>query len=807
MVAIQSFQCLADRVGIVAKNQTDYVQTMFACLEAGNVAVPLRSATDRDRINAAGVKQIITPGAGNPWFAGTFHPSETEAIALISFTSGTEGAPKGVMLTHQNLANVVARLNQVMQVDDSIREYVGVPVYHSFGFGRCRAVATAGGQIFIPSNGFNPAEIGELLRKGEINAISSVPSLWRVLLTNQDLIGQSGQRVRWIEIGSQYMSWQEKAQMKRLFPNARIVQHYGLTEASRTTLLEIHQTEGRQLESVGRSLGGVTVKLTPDGRIAIRGEHVAQAYLIEGEQVPLQDDEGWFETKDLGSLEDDYLYYQGRADDVINCGGIKVHPEALESKIYACIGRSNGLAVCRKPDPIRGEGFLVAVTGAIDLDRQELRKVVLQSTQELGVNAANAVTILDVDSLPQTATGKIQRRKLAEWYDSQTVEVAEPLSPEGDDSSPLRLALCRMLSLRQIQPDDTFISLGGDSLSYVEFSMVLERHLGYLPQGWENLRLSELEQLVPERRRYTTIEASMVFRALAIVEVVANHAGLIPAGYVGGGVDLLFLITGLNFARFQGESLLQGQFLQPILSLLRNLLIPYFAISLVYQVYRRELDLTVLLLISNFFNPVVSSIFPIWFVQVLTQCMVLFCLPFTVRSVRDYARVAPWKFGLMFLAIAVSACIVGLQLWDTNHLYNRVPHALFWIFVLGWCIHFAQSTAKKMATTAILLLLILVVLRSDITPHTIWTMGGVVLLWVQFVPVPQILKLPIQTVSAAAYYIYLTHIIFIHLLTRGVGVQSPLIVSAIAILGGALSWMAVQKIQQVVVGTRLKTHF
>ncbi|MBD1847835.1 acyl--CoA ligase [Cyanobacteria bacterium FACHB-63] len=98
---------------------------------------------------------------------------ETDDVALISFTSGTEGSPKGVILSHNNLADVVKRLNSLMQIDDSISEYIGVPVYHSFGFGRCRAVAMAGGQFFIPGNGFNPSEIGAMLKNGEINAVSA----------------------------------------------------------------------------------------------------------------------------------------------------------------------------------------------------------------------------------------------------------------------------------------------------------------------------------------------------------------------------------------------------------------------------------------------------------------------------------------------------------------------------------------------------------------------------------------------------------------------------------------------------------
>ena len=471
-----------NRIGIVAANHTGYVTAMMTVMETGKVGVPLRDANDYDRINAAYVEQIITPTAGEAWMTGDFKFPADDSLALISFTSGTESSPKGVLLTHNNLANVVKRLNTLMELDENIREYIGVPVYHSFGFGRCRAVAAAHGKFFIPENGFNPSEIGIMLKKGEINAISAVPSLWRVLLANKDLIGSFGKRVRWIEIGSQYMSRQEKEELKLLFPEARILQHYGLTEASRTTLLEIHQEEGDVLESVGRAIGGVAIKLTEDGRIAIQGEHVASKYLINGKEEKIRDDEGWFITNDLGDIENGYLYYKGRADDIINCGGIKVSPDMLEAKIYARIGYSDSLAVCRKADPLRGEGFLIAMTKEVKVDKPSLLEVVLQATREFGINASNAISITDIDSLPKTASGKVQRRKLSEWYalqehngenvgtqlDESYRQTNSYVPPKTELEHQLVLIWQEILGIPKVGVNDHFFELGNDSLLAVQ---------------------------------------------------------------------------------------------------------------------------------------------------------------------------------------------------------------------------------------------------------------------------------------------------------------------------------------------------
>jgi len=788
-----------ERLGIVAANHTGYIEAMFQCIESGSIAVPLRAVNDHDRIRLANVDRVIVPKPDASWMRRQWAAQTTANVALISFTSGTEGSPKGVILTHNNLADVVTRLNALMQVDDSICEYIGVPVYHSFGFGRCRAVATAGGKFFIPGSGFNPAEIGVMLKTGEINAISAVPSLWRILLANQDVIGSYGKRVRWIEIGSQYMSRQEKEALKSLFPRARIIQHYGLTEASRTTLLEIHEAEGEALESVGQAFGSVTVKITEEGRIAIRGEHVAQGYLIEGKETSLKDDQGWLLTNDLGSLEDGYLYYKGRADDVINCGGIKVHPETLEAKIYASIGYSSGLAICRKQDPMRGEGFLVAVTEDLKVDQQQLRETVVQAIQELGVNAANAVTVVEVDSLPKTATGKIQRKQLVDWYAqefSQEDQSTDITDSTLTNSSPVQATFCRVLKVRQIRPQDTFISLGGDSLSYVQLGMELERYLGYLPRNWEQIPLSELEKIVPQRRFSTTIEMNILLRALAISGVVLNHSGF---HFIEGGAMLLLLIAGLNFSRFQGCALIQGQ-LKSILPLFKHILIPYFVVAIAYQLWKQKLDLMVLLLLGDFQSTqqqIENNIFFVWFIANLVQTIILFSIPFSIQAVRNFAKASPWRFGIVYLGVGVAAHILGPLLWDSSYTADQVPHMLFWLFALGWCIHFAKSRAEKIATTALILMTEPAFLGFE-GLQIWWTLiGSVLLLWLPYVSIPTIIKSPIQMISAASYYIYLTVLIFITLITKLIGHDYPLITMSATLLGGVLTWAIVQALQQL----------
>jgi hypothetical protein len=447
-----------------------------------------RPDLDLDRVPGLVVAGDVVSAADHGWGRFDHVPSWSDDPAQIVFTSGTEGRPKPILLSHANLADVVARLNAVMEVDAGIREYIGVPVTYSFGLGRARAVSAAGGALYLPARGFDPHEIRDMLARDEINAVSAVPSLWRVLLAHPGVIGALGAKVRWIEIGSQYMARAEKEAMKALFPEARIVQHYGLTEASRTTFLDVSRTAGEALESVGAPTGAVEVAIGPDGAVRIRGPHVALGALDEtGRRRPLVDAEGWLVTRDRGELRDGLLWYGGRLDDQINLGGVKFAAEALERDVAALIPSAPlDFAIAAIPDPVRGDGILLAC-GPEAAEIADLLEAALRATlRRRGADPGRSLQVLRVAALPRTDTGKVRRPALRERFLALDAAARPEPAPDGagEALSPAELRVAaawrRVLGAAGITRASSFHDLGGDSLGAVQIGLAMEA-AGFAP--------------------------------------------------------------------------------------------------------------------------------------------------------------------------------------------------------------------------------------------------------------------------------------------------------------------------------------
>lgn len=774
-------------VGLVKNNSVDFIHQLFNLYRNGNVVAFLDSESTQTSDNIDIVK-IIDTDKSCGWSSVQYQPEITDEPAQIVYSSGTEGKPKALLISHRALSDVVQRLNSVMQIDETISEYIGVPVTFSFGLGRCRAVAAAGGRFFIPQHGFNPTEIRSMLDAGEINAISAVPSLWRMILQNPEVIGESGKKVKWIEIGSQYMSRSEKEQMKAIFPNAKIIQHYGLTEASRSTFLDISETEGDKLESVGKPYGEVEIKTSQDNRIQVKGPHVAMGIIVEGEIQSIVDDDSWLTTNDNGHIIDGYLYYDGRSDDIINLSGIKINPDLLQIKVNKALDSANHIAICRTTDPLRGDGIFVAVEKQSQLELNEIKQTVVNELSRMGINATSSLHVQYVENIPRTSTGKVQRKQLAQLLQrNKPVDNSKPHATSADVQS----IFAKIFPQHVITSNSTFKSLGGDSLNYVQLTMMLEKYLGQLPENWDQMAISALENSKSTNTgNLSRIDISNLLRAIAILFIVGTHTGM---EVLGGGTLLLIFLVGYNFARFKSQDIINNNIWQPLWSYIRLILIPYYLLAAVYLTWNRSFEIDVLLLYANLVEAKITVIFPFWFVQVLVQCLLLIALLFSIPAMRTALKNSPWNFSITVLFILVAIRAFYPYAWDTSHLNNLVPLRFMAIIWLGWCFVYADTPARR----ALLVITAsgFALLDTGLRTQTAWlVLGSLAMAYVPYILAPRILSYVIQLLASATFYIFVFNGIFIYVVVHILKVDSYLVAFAVGLGSSMFIWWATEYI-------------
>lgn len=768
-----SFQLPQNIVRLHKVSSVDFAQKAFELYSAGEPFVIDNPGGPSDQLPCQLNDVVPKPGGG--WLSLPAVRSDTADPAQIIFSSGTEGQAKAIVVSYRALADVVSRLNKTMQIDASIREYVGVPVTYSFGLGRLRAIAAVGGSAYLPANNFDVAEIVQLLKQDQINAISAVPTLWRVVLGSAAKFAEVAHKVRWIEIGSQFMSGSEKAELKALFPQAKIVQHYGLTEASRTTLLDVSAIDKALLDSVGEVGQGVEVKLADDSRIMIRGDHLASGLIVDGGLAPVTDADGWLVTSDLGAIENSMLYYRGRADDIINCSGVKIDPDALQQRLTAAANLKGEFAVCAVPDALRGQGVFIATTQKED--QAQLRRLADQCLQGFGLRAVDAIQVGIVDTIPKTATGKIQRKQLAQLYTPEQAVV----TPTDNGV----MGLFQEYFGPEVGLGDTFKILGGDSLRYVQVGSKLEDLIGILPKGWEGLPVQQLVALEAQTPpKVARVEITVFLRALAILAVVVIHAG-VEALY--GATVLLFMLVGYNFARFQTDALVVGHYWSKIAKFIGVTLIPYYAFALLFMLFNKQLNVPLLLLYENFVGNDLTLIFPFWFVQQLTQCLLLVGLVFWIPFNRDKLAENISQYSMIACVLVVAATLAFQWLVQPESPLTSWPIASFLaVFTVGWAFFHAQTLAWRVAI-AVMGISVAFVAYGWHTKTGWMALGCVSLTFFGSVYTTTFLRRVVEVISASTLYLFVTNGFVIYVLAKIIGPQ-PLVLAPAALVVGVGSW-------------------
>src|SRR5581483_161577 len=431
-----------DKVILYGENRPEWIIALWGCLLAGVIAVPIdyRSSSEfvervKKMTSARAVFTGEEQGIYDPGPAVDAVAISRDQIAEIIFTSGATDEPKGVVITHRNiLANIVPVENEAKKYLRYSRPFAPIrflnllPLSHMFGQAMATFIPPMLPGVVVFMRGFSPQEILRQIRTRRISVLVSVPQILAILRehleqTFPELKPLRPAKIHWVRRWWRYrrvhrmFGWKFwsfivgaaplPADLEAFFSELGflVVQGYGLTETAPLVTLN-HPFHARR-GSVGKPIGGVEVKIAPDGEILVRGENVTSGYFQRPEETARVFEGGWFHTGDIGELKDNgELVILGRKKEmIVTPEGLNVFPEDVEKALQQQPGVKEAAVVGTD----RVHAVLILDTGANPEDIVRHANARLADYQRV-----RSFSLWPRGEFPRTeGTGKLKRLEIA----------------------------------------------------------------------------------------------------------------------------------------------------------------------------------------------------------------------------------------------------------------------------------------------------------------------------------------------------------------------------------------------------------
>jgi long-chain acyl-CoA synthetase len=366
---------------------------------------------------------VVTPGEFEKSLAGA-EPTEAVAeraaadTAVILYTSGTTGNPKGAELTHDNLgSNVRTDLETLMPLGPGDVVFGGLPLFHSFGqtVGLNAAIAAGACLTLLPK--FDGEEALRIVAEDRVTVFLGVPTMYMALLAVPDPGRFDTTKLRLAASGGASLPVEVLYEVQRRF-GFQLLEGYGLSETSPIASFN-HPDRPAKAGSVGIPIAGVEFQLWgPDdtevaegevGEIVIRGENVMKGYWNNPNATAEAMRGGWFHSGDLATRDEDGFYFiVDRKKDMIIRNGMNVYPREVEEVLYTHPAVAEA-AVFGVPDALHGEEIacLVSLKEGAEATEDEIRDFVASK-----IAAYKYPRIVRFGALPKGPTGKILKREI-----------------------------------------------------------------------------------------------------------------------------------------------------------------------------------------------------------------------------------------------------------------------------------------------------------------------------------------------------------------------------------------------------------
>jgi acyl-coenzyme A synthetase/AMP-(fatty) acid ligase len=725
---------------IRAANNVESLLAYVGAMRAGHVVLLAEDKHADALVTAYDPDTVVAPDGAvvhcRPESTHTLHPD----LALVLSTSGSTGSPKLVRLSHENLASNAEAIAEYLELTPADRAMTSLPMHYCYGLSVINSHMAAGASLVVTDKSVVDRCFWAAFAERGATNFAGVPYTFDLL----DRIGFEGAPgLRFVTQAGGRMA---PEQVRKYAAMTRLFVMYGQTEATARMAYLPPESAAAHADCIGVPIPGGSFDIAEDGELVYRGPNVMLGYARAAADLARGRDIDELRTGDVAERTPDGLYrIVGRRSRLVKPFGVRIDLDAVERLVGDAVAVGDDAGVLVACPPRRH----AQARAALDLP-------------------ASALHTVDLTAVPRLSTGKPDYAALQRTLDERRAGAVTAAAGVAE-------LFGRVLGVapERIGEHDTFVTLGGDSLSYVETSVALEELLGHLPPDWQRVPVGSL---VPERarRRAPRMETNVVLRAAAIFMIVASHADLTS---LEGGAHALLLVAGFNFARFQ---LATGRMWRSI----ARIAVPSVAWIALMAATHAEFGWPNVLLVNGLVErPELNWAY--WYVEAVVQILVVLAAVLSVPALRRFERGH---------SLAVAAAVLGVGLfirfdaWNwfaVHHRVNRPQHVL-WLFALGWCAALAKSTWQRVGLTAVAAWAVHDYFMAT-NRQGIVLAAAVLLLWAPRLPVPRLLNRAVGTVAAASLAIYLTHWEVYPLLER----QSPPLATSAALAVGVLVYVAV----------------
>ena len=439
-----------DRVGLMVPNVPHFAILFHGAQRAGAVVVPMNVLLKGREVGfyledsgakllfawsgfaedaeagaaAAGVECVLIDPEGFAGLLGSAEPS-TEGVerggddtAVILYTSGTTGTPKGAELTHDNLTRNAEASCELFSISDDDMIFGGLPLFHVFGLtcGLNTAFAVGATLTLLPR--FDPTKALEIIERDRVTIFEGVPTMYGALLNHPKRAEFDVSALRICVSGGAALPVEVLRGFDEAF-GCKVLEGYGLSETSPVASFN-HPDRERKPGSIGTPIRGVEMKVFDDdgnelaegevGEIVIRGHNLMKGYWGRADATEAAIRDGWFYTGDMARIDEDgYFFIVDRKKDMIIRGGYNVYPREIEEVLYEHPAVRD-CAVVGVPHEALGEEVAAAVVlkDGAEADADALRA----HAKERVAAYKYPRHIWFVDDLPKGPTGKILKREI-----------------------------------------------------------------------------------------------------------------------------------------------------------------------------------------------------------------------------------------------------------------------------------------------------------------------------------------------------------------------------------------------------------